>query len=160
MVNHAREEKDHVSSFADAQIERCNKETEELLAKESSSFLNQSIDYLKKHKSEFIYLEANLFEKIGVDAVSLEVDDVFGSYDVMLGLKLQKKFDQALKEHLQTHLQGDGAKFDLLFSHDDGLWDLNFALNAVDGFQEDMSLNDAYQLIYDFLINLVETVKK
>jgi hypothetical protein len=94
-----------------------------------------------------------------VDAVSLEVDDVFGTYDVMLGLKLQKKFEKVLKEQLNANLKGDDAKFDLLFSHDDGLWNLNFALNSVEGFQENISISDALQLIYRFLSELVNTVK-
>jgi hypothetical protein len=101
-----------------------------------------------------------LFEQIGVEGVSLEVDDVFGTYDVMLGLKLQKKFEKMLKEQLNHSLHGDEAKFDLIFSHDDGLWDLNFALNYVDGYQENISLNDAFQIIHQFLTHLVETIKK
>jgi hypothetical protein len=147
------------SSFTDAYIERCSKDTETMIANESSIFLNQPITYLKEHKNEFIYVESTLFEQIGVEGVSLEVDDVFGTYDVMLGLKLQKKFEKMLKEQLNNSLNGEEAKFDLMFSHDDGLWDLNFALNYVDGYKEDLSLNEAIQLIHQFLSQLVETVK-
>jgi hypothetical protein len=147
------------SSFTDAYIERCSKDTETMIANESSIFLNQPITYLKEYKNEFIYVESTLFEQIGVEGVSLEVDDVFGTYDVMLGLKLQKKFEKMLKEQLNNSLNGEEAKFDLMFSHDDGLWDLNFALNYVDGYKEDLSLNEAIQLIHQFLSQLVETVK-
>lgn len=147
------------SSFTDAYIERCSKDTETMIANESSTFLNQPITYLKEHKNEFIYVESTLFEQIGVEGVSLEVDDVFGTYDVMLGLKLQKKFEKMLKEQLNNFLNGEEAKFDLMFSHDDGLWDLNFALNYVEGYKEDLSLNEAIQLIHQFLSQLVETVK-
>jgi hypothetical protein len=147
------------SSFTDAYIERCSKDTETMISNESSIFLNQPITYLKEHKNEFIYVESTLFEQIGVEGVSLEVDDVFGTYDVMLGLKLQKKFEKMLKEQLNNSLNGEEAKFDLMFSHDDGLWDLNFALNYVDGYKEDLSLNEAIQLIHQFLSQLVETVK-
>lgn len=146
-------------NFTDAYIERCSKETETMIANESSSFLNQPITYLKEHKNEFIYVESTLFEQIGVEGASLEVDDVFGTYDVMLGLKLQKKYEKMLKDQLNNSLQGDEAKFDLMFSHDDGLWDLNFALNYVNGYQENISLNDAFQLIHQFLTHLVETIK-
>jgi hypothetical protein len=149
-----------ISNFTDAYIERCSKETETMIANEPSSFLNQPITYLKEHKNEFIYVESIFFEQIGVEGVSLEVDDVFGTYDVMLGLKLQKKFEKMLKEQLNHSLHGDEAKFDLIFSHDDGLWDLNFALNYVDGYQENISLNDAFQIIHQFLTHLVETIKK
>ncbi|MDM5326442.1 branched-chain amino acid aminotransferase [Neobacillus sp. CF12] len=147
------------SNFTDAYIERCSKDTETMIANESSTFLNQPITYLKEHKNEFIYVESTLFEQIGVEGVSLEVDDVFGTYDVMLGLKLQKKFEKMLKEQLNNSLNGEEAKFDLMFSHDDGLWDLNFALNYVEGYKEDLSLNEAIQLIHQFLSQLVETVK-
>jgi hypothetical protein len=148
------------SSFNEAYIERCSKETETMIANESSSFLTQPITYLKEHKSEFIYVESALFEEIGVEGVSLEVDDVFGTYDVMLGLKLQKKFEKLLKEQLNYSLHGDEAKFDLVFSHDDGLWDLNFALNYVDGYTESISIHEALQLIHQFLTTLVHTVKQ
>jgi hypothetical protein len=148
------------SSFNEAYIERCSKETETMIANESSSFLNQPLTYLKEHKSEFIYVESTMFEEIGIEGVSVEVDDVFGTYDVMLGLKLQKKFEKLLKEQLNHSLHGDEAKFDLVFSHDDGLWDLNFALNYVEGYKEDLTINDAFQLIHQFLFNLVETIKR
>lgn len=148
------------TSFSEAYIERCNKDTETMIANESSNFLNQPLTYLKDHKNEFIYVESILFEEIGVEGVSLEVDDVFGTYDVMLGLKLQKKFEKMLKDQLNHSLQGDEAKFDILFSHDDGLWDLNFALNYVDGYRENISLHEALQLIHQFLSTLVHTIKQ
>ncbi|MFJ5762099.1 branched-chain amino acid aminotransferase [Neobacillus sp. NPDC093182] len=148
------------SSFNEAYIERCSKETETMIANESASFLTKPITYLKEHKREFIYVESALFEEIGVEGVSIEVDDVFGTYDVMLGLKLQKKFEKMLKEQLNHSLQGDEAKFDLMFSHDDGLWDLNFALNYVDAYRENLSIHESLQLIHQFLSALVHTVKQ
>ncbi|WP_342430920.1 branched-chain amino acid aminotransferase [Neobacillus sp. FSL H8-0543] len=153
------EETNSSIQFADAYIERCSKETETMIANETAAFLTQPLVYLKEHKNEFIYLESNSLEQIRVDAVSLEADDVFGTYDVMLGLKLQKKFEKVLKEKLDSSLLGDGAKFDLIFSQDDGLWNLNFALDYVSGFQENMSLGEAFQLIYQFLSQLVEAVR-
>lgn len=146
-------------NFSDAYIERCDKETENMIKNETGAFLSQPLAYLKKNKQEFIYLESKLFEEIGVEAVSLEVDDVFGTYDVMLGLKLQKKFDKLLKEHLNANLNGDEAKFDLMFSQEDGLWNLNFALNYVEGFKEDMTLIEAFTMIHQFLFSIVEAVK-
>src|SRR4051812_5956722 len=144
-------EEDASVRFADAYIERCDKESENMLKNESSSFLKEKLDYLKKHKNEFIYVESNWFELIGVEAVSLEVDDVFGTYDVMLGLKLQKKFEKTLKETLKSQLVGDEAKFGLIFSLEDGLWNLNFDLNYVEGFNEEITIGEAFQLIYRFL---------
>lgn len=152
-------EKDPSVRFADAYIERCDKETENMIKNETSSFLNQRLDYLKRHKNEFIYLESNWFDLIGVEAISVEADDVFGTYDVMLGLKLQKKFEKVLKDNLNSQLHGDEAKFDLMFSLEDGLWNLNFALNYVEGFNEDITIGEAFQLIYRFLFQLVEAVE-
>lgn len=152
-------EKDPSARFSDAYIERCDKESENFLASETAAFLNQAITYLKEHKNEFIYVESNWFELIGVDAVSLEVDDVFGTYDVMLGLKVQKKFEKIIKDQLNNRLQGDEDKFDLMFNHDDGLWNLNFTLNNVEGFNEVMSIGEAYQLIYRFLFKLGEAIE-
>jgi len=153
-------EKDANTRFADAYIERCDKETENMLKNESTKFLSESIPYLKKHKNEFIYLESKWFDFVNVEAISLEADDVFGTYDVMLGLKLQKKYDQKLREYLNGQLQGEEAKFDLVFSNEDGLWNLNFALNYVEGFREEMTMGEAFQLIYHFLFKLVEAVEK
>lgn len=152
-------EKDPTIRFLDAHIERCDKETEEMLSKESFAFLEQPIDYLQKHKNEFIFLESNWLEIIGVDAITLEMSDVFGTYDVMVGLQLQKKFETSLKENLSKDLHGDEARFELIFNQTDGLWDLNFALDYVDGFKEEMSLEGAYRLIYRFLFKLGERVE-
>jgi hypothetical protein len=153
------EETNSGTVFTEVYIERCSKETETMISNETAEFLSLPLVYLKEHKEEFIYLESNSFEQIRVDAVSLEADDVFGTYDVMLGLKLQKKVEKLLKEKLETSLLGDGAKFDLIFSQDDGLWNLNFALDYVDGFQETITLGEAFHLIYQFLSELVEAVK-
>ncbi|PLR91150.1 branched-chain amino acid aminotransferase [Bacillus sp. T33-2] len=153
-------EQNHALRFKDAYIERCDKETEQVLANEDSAFLNESIRYFKKHMNEFIYLESELFDQIGVDAVSLEVDDVFGNYDVMLGLKLQKKLEQMLMSYLKTHLPGEDTNFDLIFDHDEGLWNLNFALDQVKGFNDGMSVGEAYNLIFSFLSDMVQSIKK
>jgi hypothetical protein len=152
-------EKEVSSRFSKAYIERCDKETEELLANETATFLDEPIDYFNKHKNEFIYLESKWFELIGVDAISLEVDDVFGNFDVMLGLKLQKKFEGVIKEHLHKMLNEDDLKYDLMFNQDDGLWNLNFSLNEVEGFREDLLIGEAVRLIYSFMFELVEAIE-
>ncbi|WP_010281053.1 hypothetical protein [Bacillus timonensis] len=153
-------EKDPTTRFLEAYIERCDKETEETLSKELFGFLEHPIDYLQKHKNEFLYFESEWLELIGVDAIAFEMNDVFGTYDVMVGLKLQKKYGPSLKENLRKELQGDEAKFELMFNQNDGLWDLNFALNYVNGFKEEMSLEEAYRLIYQFLFKLVELTEE
>jgi hypothetical protein len=158
-INSTLVEKDPSSRFFEAYIERCDKETENIIANESATFLNHPIHFLKSHKNEFIYLESKWFDFIGVDAVSLEVDDAFGTYDVMLGLKLQKKYESMIKTFLNTNLHGEESKFDLVFSQDDGLWNLNFTLNYMDGFQEEIEIGEAYRNIYRLLFGLVESVE-
>lgn len=145
--------------FADVYIERCDKETEEVIAEEANAFLEQPIHYFTEHKNEFMYLETEVFDLIGVDAISIELDDVFGLYDAMLGLKLQKKYESTIKEFLQTELLGDMVKYDLMFNAQDGLWHINFTLNYVEGFNEEMSIGAAYLLMYTFLFNLVKAVE-
>ncbi|MGE6376936.1 branched-chain amino acid aminotransferase [Peribacillus muralis] len=152
--------KENTSRFADAYIERSNKESEELIGVENASLLDQPIEYLKKNKGEFLYFESDWFELIGVEALSVECDDVFGTYNAMFGLKFQKKMGEALKTYLKKQIQEDVGSFSLMFNQGDGLWDVNFALNNVKGFREDLTLDDAFNLIYHFLFILVQTIEE
>ncbi|WHY95116.1 branched-chain amino acid aminotransferase [Peribacillus simplex] len=153
-------EKENASRFTDAYMERSNKESEELISEENSAFLSQPIEYLKKNKDEFLYFESQWFELIGVEALSLEVDDVFGTYNAMFGLKFQKKMGEVLKTYLSKELQGGIGSFSLMFNQGDGLWDVNFALDNLKGFREDMSLEEAFNLIYHFVFILVQTIEE
>ncbi|WHY54281.1 branched-chain amino acid aminotransferase [Peribacillus simplex] len=153
-------EKENASRFTAAYMERSNKESEELISEENSAFLAQPIEYLKKNKDEFLYFESHWFELIGVEALSLEVDDVFGTYNAMFGLKFQKKMGEVLKTYLIKELQGGIGSFSLMFNQGDGLWDVNFALDNLKGFREDMSLQEAFNLIYQFLFILVQTIEE
>ena len=145
--------------FKDAYIERGNKETEEFLGEESFEFLNQSVGYFKERKNEFMYLESRWFDLIGVDAVSFESDDVFGTFDVMLGLKLQKKYELHIKKYLEENLHGEGSRFDLMFDANEGIWSLNFPLNGIEGYKEELSIGEAYHLIYSFLFGLAVSIE-
>lgn len=140
-------------------IERCDKETENLLAEEGQAFLSNPIDYFLSHKNEFVYIEATPFNEIGVDALSIEIDDVFGTYDVMLGLKLPKKLEKGIKEFLNRELQGEEIKFDLMFDQNDGLWNVNFTLNFLPDFRESMTFQEAFTSIHGLLARLVQEVK-
>lgn len=153
-------EKDPISRFRDAYIERSDKETEDVIKTVDNGFFSQPIDFLKNHKREFIYVESEWFNKIGVDAVSLEVDDVFGTYDVMLGIALQKKHGPKIKDFLNAHLFGDEPKFDLIFNGQEGMWDLNFTLNHLEDFKEDITIGEAYIKIYRFLFTLMASVER
>jgi len=144
--------------FDDAYIERTEKDTVALILVETPKLFEDKINHLKKYPREFIYVEAASLDVIGVDAISLELDDVFGTYSAMLGLKLQKKYEEAMKAYLETNLTGDEGKYSIAFSMKDGLWDFNFALSYADGFNEDMTILEALQLVYRFIFALVNEV--
>lgn len=140
-------------------IERCDKETEELIHAEKQELLSTAVSYLKKQQNEFIFAESSALEVIGVDAIALEFDDVFETYTALFGLKLQKKFGPAIKAYLDAHLHGEGVKYSVMFSGEDGLWDVNFALDFVEGFSEEQSFEEIYALIYRFVFGLNEAIE-
>jgi hypothetical protein len=145
--------------FSSAYFELCNKESDTVVIQNDHSILGKKITYIKEVKSEFLFIESEYFEQIGVDSVSLELDDLFGTYNVMLGVKLQKKYSSTLRSILNNELKEEEPMFSLLFNSDDGLWDLNFPLNNVEGFSEQLEISDAIILIYNFMKNLVCKVK-
>lgn len=154
------EEKEASLRFKDSYIERVNKETDELIAEESPlSFLDTPISYLKEHRSEFLYVESKWFEFIKLDGCSFEVDDVFGTYKVLTGLHMQKKFGSLLKQFFAKELNESPTSVQLLFNDKDGLWDVNIELDAIKEFNEKMSIGEVLVLTYRFFFHLVEYVE-
>ncbi|QTL50006.1 MULTISPECIES: hypothetical protein [Priestia] len=154
------EEKEASLRFKDSYIERVDKETDELIAEESPlSFLDTPISYLKEHRSEFLYVESKWFEFIKLDGCSFEVDDVFGTYKVLTGLHMQKKFGSVLKQFFAKELNESPTSVQLLFNDKDGLWDVNIELDAIKEFDEKMSIGEALVLTYRFFFHLVEYVE-
>ncbi len=145
--------------FSDAYIERSQKETDEMITSESASFLDQPITYLKDNKAEFIYIESKWFDIIRIDAISLEVDDVFGTYDAMFGLKLKKNEETTIREYVKENIVSEEAKYNLMFNQQDGLWDVNLTLDQINGFTETISIGGVLRLVYKFLFKLVEKVE-
>ncbi|MFC5602309.1 branched-chain amino acid aminotransferase [Sporosarcina koreensis] len=138
-------------------IERCLKETEEVIKEEPESFMNEPVSYFTKNADEFLYVESNAFETIGVDGIAFEMDDVFETSTVLFGLKVQKKWSAFLKEYLAANV---GSKtFSAMFSDKDGLWDVNIPLDYLDGFHKDMAIKDAMDLAYRFIFNLLEAIE-
>lgn len=154
------EEKEASLRFKDSYIERVDKESDELIAEESPlSFLDTPISYLKEHRSEFLYIESKWFEFIKLDGCSFEVDDVFGTYKVLTGLHMQKKFGSLLKQFFAKELNGSPTSVQLLFNDKDGLWDVNIELDAIKEFNEKMSIGEVLVLTYRFFFHLVEYVE-
>lgn len=146
--------------FENAYIERCEKETVNLIIVETARLLNDKIDHLQKHLREFIYVEDASFDLIGIDALSMEVDDVFDTYTALFGLKMKQKHEAAIKNYLETNLADQRGKFSVSFSGQDGLWNMNLAVNYIEGFRDDMTLLEAYELVYAFVFQMVETIEE
>lgn len=138
-------------------IERCLKETEDVIKEEDASFMEQPISYFSNHIEEFVYIDSLAFDTIRVDGMAFETDDVFHTFTVLFGLKVQKKHGSFLKDYLKDNvgLQTSSA----MFSDQDGLWDINIPLDALDGFQSDMTLAEAVDLAYRFVFKLLETLE-
>lgn len=147
-------------NLSEVYIERCDKDSEDVIAQEQASFLNTPVTYLKQHMTEFIYIESNAFEPIKTDSLSLEIDDVFKTYMVLFGLKVQKKHASVIKTYLEENLHGENIYSSMMFSGEDGLWDMNLPLDNMTGFHEDMTVQEALALINGFLSELVRTIEQ
>lgn len=150
---------DASTRFSDAYMERSHKETEEFLGEENASFLDKPITYFKEHMNEFLYMESKWFSLIGVDAISFEVDDLFGTFDVMLGLKIQKKYSSQLRDYFNQHSEDPEEPVDLMFDAQEGIWNINFSLHTLPGFRGDMTVAEAYQLVYSFMFSFVQSIE-
>lgn len=138
-------------------IEKCLKETEEVIKAESESFMNEPVSYFTKNADEFLYVESTAFEMIGVDGIALEMDDVFETTTVLFGLKVQKKWSAFLKDYLAANV--GSPTYSAMFSDQDGLWDINIPLDQLDGFHKDMTIKDAIDLAYRFIFKLLEAIE-
>lgn len=140
-------------------IERCNKETEELLAEESATFLTKPIHYFKEQSNEFLYVSSERFDVIRVDSFALEFDGAFGVYSALFGLRLQKKYSALLHSYFKEHLQHEQMTYSVAFSGEDGLWEVNLALDALDGFNEQQSVEEVVAQLYAFVFGLLEELE-
>lgn len=142
-------------------IERCDKETEEILAQESKDFLNTPIHYFKKQLNEFLYIESPVFEEIKVDAITIEVDDVFRTYMALFGFKVQKKHTGTIKKYLDESLHTDSIKnYSALFAGDEGLWEINVPLDYIEGFHEEMTIQEALSFTCHFIKGLLSAIEE
>ncbi|MFC7687185.1 branched-chain amino acid aminotransferase [Ureibacillus sp. GCM10028918] len=147
-------------NLAEVYIERCDKDSEEVIAQEQASFLSTSLTHLKQHMNEFIFIESKDFEPIKTDSLSIEVDDVFKTYMVLLGFKVQKKHAAIIKSYFEENLHGENIYTSMMFSGEDGLWDINIPIDNMNGFREDMTLREAISIIYSFLVQLISTIEQ
>ncbi|MGY3714447.1 branched-chain amino acid aminotransferase [Sutcliffiella cohnii] len=148
--------------FKDAYIERSHKETDEVIATETSAFLDEKISFLKEknHIVEYIYIEMDAFTELKVEGVCIELDDIFRTYNVMIGLPVQKKHEDKIKSYFNDILHSDELKFAAMFNQNDGLWDINFTLNYVEAFDENMTVKEVLAVIYNVINNLIQLINE
>ena len=146
-------------TFTLSALERCNKETEETLAVETTEFLQQNISYLKAHQEEFLYAESSAFADVKMDAVVLEFDEMFKVYTALFGLRLQKKMNEQLKSYLRDNLKGMLGSSSAMFDGNEGIWEVNIALDAIEGFTGEETFEQAYELLIDFVTNMLVAIE-
>lgn len=140
-------------------VERCSKETEEAIAVADVAFTNTPISYLKENQGEFIFAECTQFQDIRVDAMAVEFDDAFRLYTALFGLKLQKKHGDAIRHYLKENVKSALGSSSASFSAQEGLWELNVAVDCLEGFNEQLTIQQVYELLYQFVAQLLETIE-
>lgn len=141
-------EKEAENRFSDIYIEVVNKETDELKKEGNHTFLNEGMESLLKNKENYLYVESKNFELIRMEALVLEIDDLFDTYEAIFGLYAPKKAINEIKEYFKDE------KFSIMFNDKDGLWDVNLALDNLEGFSKDVTLEEALQIIYKYIFTL------
>lgn len=140
-------------------LERCHKETESVIAIEEASFLQQPISYFQKEIEQFLYVGANEFETVKMDAVVIEFDEMFKVHTALFGLSIQKKYSQALKVYLRDHLKGMLGSSSAMFNGDEGLWEVNIAFEAMADFTGEETIEQAIEKLIAFVsVMLTEVV--
>ena len=139
-------------------VERCHKETEETLAVEQAAFLQQPITYFKKEIEQFLYIGANEFETVKMDAVVIEFDEMFKVHTALFGLAIQKKYSQALKTYLRDNLKGMLGSSSAMFNGDEGLWEVNVAFEAMEGFTGEETIEQAIEKLIAFVSTMLKDV--
>lgn len=140
--------------------ERYDKETEELISKDSAEFLNTQLTHFKEKKNEYVYVKTDSLDEIKVDGLVLEYDEVFEVYTAMFGLAIQKKFGPTIKTYLNEHYNDEKMNYSLMFSGDEGLWEVNLPLDYIDQFNENFTIQEAYEFLYTFITSLIEATAK
>lgn len=139
-------------------LERCHKETEEIVAVEQAVFLEQPITYFKKEIGQFLYIGAEEFAAAKMDAVVIEFDEMFKVHTALFGLSIQKKHSQALKTYLRDNLKGMLGSSSAMFNGDEGLWEVNIAFEAMEGFTGEETIEQAIEKLLVFVSDMLKEV--
>ncbi|GEK32848.1 hypothetical protein [Kurthia sibirica] len=139
-------------------IEICNKETEELIATEGAAFLTEKVSRLKEKNEEFIYIESAEYEAHKIDAIVFEYDEMFNVYSALFGLRLKKMYSAAMQNFFKENLTDLLGSSSAIFEANEGIWEINIALNAIKGFTGEETIEEANALIVDFVDQLVAAI--
>ncbi|PIC64292.1 protoporphyrinogen oxidase [Sporosarcina sp. P13] len=137
-------------------LEVCVKETEETVRTADKQFSQQPISYLQSNIAEFFYVDSPDFDKINVDSLVLEVDDIFKTYMALFGLQGKKKEGDAIRGFIEEKLQHKLTGCSISFSDNEGFWEVNMPLDPIEGFEESMPIQDVLQLLHNILSGLNE----
>ena len=140
--------------------ERYDKETEELISKDTVEFLKTPLTHFKEKKNEYVFLQSEGLSEIKVDGLVFEYDEVFEVYSAMFGLSIQKKFGPAIKTYLNEHYNEEKMNYSIMFSGDEGLWEINLPLDYVKGFNVEFTIEEAFQFLQTFIASLLEATEK
>ncbi|MGP7815773.1 hypothetical protein [Niallia sp. 01092] len=151
---------DSPARFQNLYLELVNKESDERIQDNINlDFLSEKMNYFEQHLDHYLYLETDTFEIIGIDGLIFEVDSVFRTYEVIFGLKLPKKLGDAIRSYFNESIKKEGLTYNLLFNDQEGLWEVNFPIEALNTFSKDMEINEALQLVYLFLFQMEDEIE-
>ena len=152
---------ENIERFPDLYLELANKETDELVIEEvQQTFLKEKINYLENHMEQYLSIESSAFDIISAESFIMEVDSVFETYELLLGLQLPKKAEKNIRLFIEEHLEGDKVRYNLMFNGQDGLWEVNLPLEKIEGFHKDMTIAEAIKLAYLFLFDVSKSLEK
>lgn len=139
-------------------IERCNKETEETISTETAAYLQQPVSTLKTKQEEFVYIESPIYEGAKMDAVVFEFDDMFKVYTALFGLRLQKKYAEPIKMYFKNNLKSMLGSSSASFEANEGIWEINIALNAIEGFTGEETFEEANTILVSFIEKMLAEI--
>lgn len=139
--------------------EKYDKETDELISTDTGELFEAPLAYLKEKKNEYVYINSESLEPMKVDGVALEYDEVFEVYTAMFGFAVQKKFGQSIKTYLNEHFHSEKMNYSLVFSGDEGLWEINLPLDYIHSFDKNFSIEETYHFLLEFIRSLAATIE-
>ncbi|WP_445486954.1 hypothetical protein [Niallia sp. 03133] len=146
--------------FQPIYMELADKESDDIVKENmESTFLEEKMHYFEKNLDYYLYMETEAFQLIKIDAVTLEVDSVFRTYEAMFGLKLPKKLETSIRAYFDQIITNKEQTYNLIFNNQDGLWEVNFPIETLSDFSKNMEIREAMQLIYSFLFQMEKNLE-